>query len=71
MDLGRSFDGQRPQKKKRPIRPFLIQSDSSCLKRPVSTGLLFDWSFLLFLLIVSQVDFIDSVLFLEAVGVRE
>ena len=32
---------------------------------------LFDWILLVFLLIVSRVDFIVFVLFLEAVGVRE
>ena len=39
-------------------------------KRPFSTGLFFDW-ILLVLLVVSRVDFIVFVLFLEAVGVRE
>ena len=52
------------------IRPFLIQSDSASRKRPLSTGLFFDW-ILLVLLIVSRVDFVVFVLFLEAVGVRE
>ena len=52
------------------LRPFLIQSDSASRKRPFSTGLFFDW-ILLVLLIVSRVDFIVFVLFLEAVGVRE
>ena len=51
-------------------RPFLIQSDSANRKRPCSTGLFFDWN-LLVLLIVSRVDFIVFVLFLEAVSVRE
>ena len=52
------------------LRPFLIQSDSASRKRPFSTGLFFDRN-LLVLLIVSRVDFIVFVLFLEAVGVRE
>ena len=47
-----------------------MQSDSASRKRPFSTGLFFDW-ILLVLLIVSRVDFIVFVLFLEAVGVRE
>ena len=54
----------------RVLRPFLTQSDSASRKRPFSTGLFFDW-ILLVLLIVSRVDFIVFVLFLEAVGVRE
>ena len=53
------------------IGPFLIQSDSASKKRPFSTGLLFDWILLVLLLIISRVDFIVFVLFLEAVGVRE
>ena len=53
------------------IRPFLIQSDSASRKQPFSTGLLFDWILLVFLLIVSRVDFIVFMLFLGAVGVRE
>ena len=36
-----------------------------------STGLFFDWILLVLLLIVSRVDCIVFVLFLEAVGVRE
>ena len=52
------------------FRPFLMLSDSASRKRPFSTGLFFDW-ILLVLLIVSRVDFIFFVLFLEAVGVRE
>ena len=55
---------------KEPFRPFLTQSDSASRKRPFSTRIFFDW-ILLVLLIVSQVDFIVFVLFLEAVGVRE
>ena len=47
-----------------------MQSDSASRKRPFSTGLFFDWIFLV-LLIVSRVDFIVFVLFLEAVGGRE
>ena len=47
-----------------------MQSDSASRKRPLSTGLFFDWV-LPVLLIVGQVDFIVFVLFLEAVGVRE
>ena len=47
-----------------------MQSDSASRKRPFSTGLFFDW-ILLVLLIVSRVDFIVFVLFLEVVGVRE
>ena len=38
---------------------------------PFSTGLFFDCILLVLLLIVSRVDFIVFVLFLEAVGVRE
>ena len=53
------------------FRPLLIQSDSASRKRPFSTGLFFDWILLVLLLIVSRVDFIVFVLFLEAVGVRE
>ena len=45
-------------------------SDSASQKRPFSTGRSFDWN-LLVLLIVSRVNFIVFVLFLEAVGVRE
>ena len=47
-----------------------MQSDSASRKRPCSTGLFFDW-ILLYLLIVSRIDFVVIVLFLEAVGVRE
>ena len=50
------------------LRPFLMQSDSASRKRPFSTGLFFDWLLLVLLLIVSRVDFIVFVLFLEAVG---
>ena len=53
------------------ITPFLIQSDPASRKRPFSTGLFFDGNLLVLLLIVSRVDFIVFVLFLEAVGVRE
>ena len=52
-------------------RPFLIQSDSASRKRPFSTALFFDRNLLVLLLIVSRVDFVVFVLFLEAVGVRE
>ena len=52
------------------LRPFLTQSDSASRKRPFSTGHFFDW-ILLVLLLVSRVDFIVFVLFLEAVGVME
>ena len=48
-----------------------MQSDSASQKPPFSTGLFFDWIFLVLLLIVSRVDFVVFVLFLEAVGVRE
>ena len=48
-----------------------MQSDSASRKRPFSTGLFFDWILLVLLLIVSRVDFIVFVPFLEAVGVRE
>ena len=48
-----------------------MQSDSASRKHPFSTGLFFDWILLVLLLIVSRVDFIVFVLFLEAVGVRE
>ena len=54
-----------------PIRPFVMQSDSASRKRPFSTGLFFDWILQVLLLIVSRVDFIVFVLFLEAVDVRE
>ena len=47
-----------------------MQSDSASRKRPFSTGLFFDQILLVLLLIVSRVDFIAFVLFLEAVGVR-
>ena len=58
-------------KEKQYVRPFLTQSDSASRKRPFWTGLFFDWILLVPLLIVSRVDFIVFVLFLEAVGVRE
>ena len=48
-----------------------MQSDSASRKRLFSTGLLLVWILLVLLLIVSRVDFIVFVLFLEAVGVRE
>ena len=48
-----------------------MQSYSASRKRPFSTGLFFDWILLVLLLIVSRVDFIVFVLFLEAIGVRE
>ena len=48
-----------------------MQSYSASRKRPFSTGLFFDWILLVLLLIVSRVDFIVFVLFLEAVGARE
>ena len=48
-----------------------MQSDSGSRKRPFSTGLIFDSILLVLLHIVSRVDFIVFVLFLEAVGVRE
>ena len=51
-------------------RPFLIQSDSASRKRPLSTRLFFDWNLLVLLIIVSRVDFIVFVIFLEAVSVR-
>ena len=53
------------------IRPFLVQSDSASRKRPFRLDFFFDWILLVLLLIVSRVDFIVFVLFLEAVGVRE
>ena len=53
------------------VRPFLMQSDSASRKRPFSTGFFLDWILRVLLLIVSRVDFIVFVLFLEAVGVRE
>ena len=53
------------------FRPFLTQSDSASRKRPLSTGVFFDWILLVLLLIASRVDFVAFVLFLEAVGVRE
>ena len=45
-----------------------MQSDSASRKRPFSTGLFSDWILLVLLLIVSRVNFIVFVLFLEAVG---
>ena len=48
-----------------------MQSDSASRKRPFPTGIFFDWILLVLLLIVSRVDFILFVLFLEAVGVTE
>ena len=53
------------------IMPFLTQSDSASRKRPFSTGSFFDWILLVLLVIVSRVDVIVFVLFLEAFGVRE
>ena len=52
------------------LGPFLMQSDSASRKRPLLTGLFFDWILLVLLFTVSRVDFIVFVLFLEAVGVR-
>ena len=57
------------QEKNAVFRPFLTQSDSASRKRPFSTGFFFDR--ILLVLIVSRVDFMVLVLFLEAVGVRE
>ena len=57
------------QEKNAVFRPFLTQSDSASRKRPFSTGFFFDR--ILLVLIVSRVDFVVLVLFLEAVGVRE
>ena len=54
---------------KHALRPFPIQSDSASRKRPFSTEFFFDWILLVLLLIVSRVDFIVFVLFLEAIGV--
>ena len=48
-----------------------MQSDSASRKRPFPTGLFFYCILLVLLLIVSRVDFIVFVLFLEAVGVRK
>ena len=48
-----------------------MQSDSASQKPLFSTGFFFDWILLVLLLIVSRVDFVVFVLFLEAVGVRE
>ena len=56
---------------KKALRSFLIQSDSASRKQPFSTELFFDWNLPVLLLIVSRVDFIVFVLFLEAVDVRE
>ena len=53
------------------VRQFLVKSDSASRKRPFSTGHFFDLNFLVLLLVVSRVDFIVFVLFLEAVGVEE
>ena len=53
------------------LRPFLIQSDYASRKRRFWTGFFLDWNLLILLLIVSRVDFIVFVLFLEAVGMRE
>ena len=49
------------------LRPFLTRSDSASRERPFSTGLFFDRILLVLLLIISRVDFIVFVLFLEAV----
>ena len=57
--------------RRRLFRPLLMHSDSASGKRPFSTGLFFDWILLVILFIVSRVDFIVFVLFVEAVGVRE
>ena len=51
--------------------PFLTDSDSVSRERPFSTGIFFDGILLVLLLIISRVDFIVFVLFLEAVGMRE
>ena len=66
-----SFNEAGPNIRLHCIRPFLMQSDSASRKRPFSTGLFFDWILVVLLRIVSRVDFIVFVLFLEAVGVRE
>ena len=48
-----------------------MQLYSASRKRPFLTGLFFDWIILVLLLIVSRVNYVVFVLFLEAVGVRE
>ena len=53
------------------VKPFLTQPDSAGRQRSFSTGLLLDWILLALLVVLSRVDFIVFVLFLEAVGVRE
>ena len=57
--------------KKGTLRPILIQSNPVSRKRPLSTGLLFDWILLGLHLIVSRVDSLVLVLFIGMVGVRE
>ena len=53
------------------LRPFLMQSEIRQSKTALFDWTFFDWILLVLLLIVSRVDFIVYVLFLEAVGVRE
>ena len=48
-----------------------MQSDSPSRNRPISTELFFDWTLLVLILIVSRVDFIFFMHFLEAVDVKE
>ena len=69
--LERSYLTENSSSANRILEPFLIQSDPASRKRPFSTGLFFDGNLLVLFLIVSRVDFIVFVLFLEAVGVRE
>ena len=72
MLLGRDRPPRRQRTlQQRYLRSFLIRSDSASRKRPFSTGLFFDWYLLALLLVVSRVDLIIFVSFLEAVGVRE
>ena len=53
------------------LKLLLTQSDSASRKRSFSTGPFPDWILLVLLLIVSPVDFIVFLFFLEAVDVRE
>ena len=59
------------ENKKQVVRPYFTKSDSASRKRPFSTGLFFHWILLVLLLVVSRVDLVAFVIFLEVVGVRE
>ena len=69
--MARDHSREGPPRLIKALRSFLTQSDSATQKRRFSTGRFIDWSLLVLLFIVSRVDFVVFVLFLEAVDVRE